>query len=641
MKQLLQFTLLLLATFSFGQTPIQVFNFENTMSNTTNTASFVGQGQNPAGNTSFSTGATGRLNSALSCAGGGTSYLATISNLPVGNSPRTISFWYRNDCTAFCAHRIFSYGAAASNQAYGANIGAGGLVNYGFGNDLTGNWSNQVQGQWYLYVCTFDGTNATIYRNGVQLATANKAGWNTAASTAFRLGASIDGTADLYGAIDDLKIYDVALSPAQVSAINNHRHANIVASATSMRENNITTTSATLNYRVDAGNLPTNVVLRYGTSAGVLNNIVTVQTGLVNAALTEYSYNLTGLNQSTSYYYTLTAENESGKTVLAERTFSTTVPFSAAGLVAYFPFENNFMSQDGNHSFTAVATAPGFTAGQVGQGVNFTNELTAGNSTALVNNSSLNASLTGSDYSLCFWVDPNYATTGNLSQYPTFAEFYAYAYVRQDLRTAGISRGLAATATSFRASTPVNQGPDINTNGLHHIALVHKSGTSANRVDAALYINGQFISTISTDADVSLLHRFNPKVFVGGGADGSGNESANKRFRGIIDELYIYNRALNASEILAVMFNTNQTLATTKLNIAQLNFNLYPNPANSILNIDVATEIKSVEIYSLQGQKVLVASSKEINVSNLSSGIYMVQVEDVNGAVAIQKLVKK
>ena len=67
---------------------------------------------------------------------------------------------------------------------------------------------------------------------------------------------------------------------------------------------------------------------------------------------------------------------------------------------------------------------------------------------------------------------------------------------------------------------------------------------------------------------------------------------------------------------------------------------MYPNPVNDVLNIEIENEIKSVEIYNIQGQKVLQSSNKQIETNSLNSGIYMVRVEDVNGAVATQKLMK-
>ena len=87
------------------------------------------------------------------------------------------------------------------------------------------------------------------------------------------------------------------------------------------------------------------------------------------------------------------------------------------------------------------------------------------------------------------------------------------------------------------------------------------------------------------------------------------------------------------------MNNANQTLATSDFNSNNLKFNLYPNPATDILNIAMETELKSIEIYSLLGQKVFSTNKNQIDVSSLSKGMYMVRVEDVNNGVSMQKLV--
>lgn len=81
------------------------------------------------------------------------------------------------------------------------------------------------------------------------------------------------------------------------------------------------------------------------------------------------------------------------------------------------------------------------------------------------------------------------------------------------------------------------------------------------------------------------------------------------------------------------------------LNVTENNidnhFKIYPNPASNTFTIEMEKEVKSVEIYSLQGQKVMSSNSKNINVSDLSKGIYMVRIEDENNAVATQKLIVK
>ncbi|MBO7491806.1 MAG: T9SS type A sorting domain-containing protein [Bacteroidales bacterium] len=58
-------------------------------------------------------------------------------------------------------------------------------------------------------------------------------------------------------------------------------------------------------------------------------------------------------------------------------------------------------------------------------------------------------------------------------------------------------------------------------------------------------------------------------------------------------------------------------------------FNIYPNPAQNVLNIATDEMIKSVEIYNLQGQLVQVENGNvnSINVSNLATGNYFVRIQ--------------
>lgn len=88
------------------------------------------------------------------------------------------------------------------------------------------------------------------------------------------------------------------------------------------------------------------------------------------------------------------------------------------------------------------------------------------------------------------------------------------------------------------------------------------------------------------------------------------------------------------------VYNLTTLLSNQNFN-SNFAFKLYPNPVINVFNIDIDNEIKFVEIYSIQGRKVLIAKSKRVDVSGLSNGIYVVRVEDVYGAVATQKLVKE
>ncbi|MQP23993.1 T9SS type A sorting domain-containing protein, partial [Flavobacterium sp. LMO8] len=110
-------------------------------------------------------------------------------------------------------------------------------------------------------------------------------------------------------------------------------------------------------------------------------------------------------------------------------------------------------------------------------------------------------------------------------------------------------------------------------------------------------------------------------------------------FNGAIDDLKIYNWALNATEISSLY--TNNTLTSENFNLNNLEVALYPNPVNDILNIETALDIQTVEIYNIQGQKVLSSNQKQINVSDLAAGMYMVRIQDADNNIATKKIVIK
>ena len=75
--------------------------------------------------------------------------------------------------------------------------------------------------------------------------------------------------------------------------------------------------------------------------------------------------------------------------------------------------------------------------------------------------------------------------------------------------------------------------------------------------------------------------------------------------------------------------------------MAKVAFVLYPNPADDVLNIETTLNIKSIEILNVQGQRVLTSTQKQINVSHLPAGTYMVRMEDVSSNVVVKKVVIK
>ena len=69
-------------------------------------------------------------------------------------------------------------------------------------------------------------------------------------------------------------------------------------------------------------------------------------------------------------------------------------------------------------------------------------------------------------------------------------------------------------------------------------------------------------------------------------------------------------------------------------------FEVYPNPMNNTLYIN--GEVQDVTIFNAVGQMVLfVENTNEIDVENLSEGLYFVKISDMKGNSIVKKIVKR
>jgi len=213
-------TVLLSAVFVFtflanAQTPIQEFNFDGTLANTKNDISFLG-------NVKFVSDRTGAANSAIRVVN--SAIEVTALNLPVANSQRTVSIWVKyNDIAT--ANYVWGYGSSYNARYFGLlqqstttaksdiNLAGGGAANDVI---VTASLANDT---WYNYVTTYDGLTSKIYRNG-ELIKSSISPRKLTSGIVFsigRMGTAVSINAD----IDDLKIYDTALSESEVAELYN------------------------------------------------------------------------------------------------------------------------------------------------------------------------------------------------------------------------------------------------------------------------------------------------------------------------------------------------------------------------------------------------------------------------------------
>jgi hypothetical protein len=165
---------------------------------------------------------TGKIGGALEFDGSTYVDCGNKASLNVRNQI-TMSFWFKvqafvNTWEAFLAKGDGAYRASRSN-------GTGNSVHMGItgGNYFDATAPIVTDNQWHHYAGTYDGTTATIYVDGVVAATRTYGG-QIGDSSAYNLyiGENSQATGrQLHGLMDDVRIYDRAVSPQQLLALIN------------------------------------------------------------------------------------------------------------------------------------------------------------------------------------------------------------------------------------------------------------------------------------------------------------------------------------------------------------------------------------------------------------------------------------
>lgn len=188
---------------------IAEYTFNNTYTNINGNAAFSSN----AG-TSFVTDRHGNSNGAININNSGSN--ATIVGLSYGASSRSISVWAKTNVLNSTINYVFHYGSPGNGNGlafrpttilYFENGGA----NLELSNTNTNN-------TWVHYVCTYDGTTAKVYKNGVLFSSGAKTFNTINNSDIFKLGIAETGAVNYFnGAIDDLKIYNYVLNTTEIS----------------------------------------------------------------------------------------------------------------------------------------------------------------------------------------------------------------------------------------------------------------------------------------------------------------------------------------------------------------------------------------------------------------------------------------
>jgi hypothetical protein len=204
----------------------------------------------PPGTITFDDAAAVKLNGASGYVSLGT------TNLPAANGTETISVWVKLGSTSGTQDFI----ALGDGSGHGVKLGLNGgtLAAFTWAGTSLVSGTTPVDGAWHNVVYSYDGTNNRLYVDGAAV-TPTTTAHQSAATTAAFLG-TYDGTHELFnGSIDDVRVYNTALTAAQVGQISKGRYAGTGGVATVTQTNAaITIPIGDYGFMIDSGIYYTN-----------------------------------------------------------------------------------------------------------------------------------------------------------------------------------------------------------------------------------------------------------------------------------------------------------------------------------------------------------------------------------------------
>ena len=121
------------------------------------------------------------------------------------------------------------------------------------------------------------------------------------------------------------------------------------------------------------------------------------------------------------------------------------------------------------------------------------------------------------------------------------------------------------------------------------------------------------------------------------------NDGTWTTYTGIIDETnntisYNFLEAISFKAITASAADINLTVEN--FSTERQNIRVYPNPTADRIFIESYT-LKHIELYTINGQKVLESNAKELDVNALANGIYTLKTIDETNSIKTFKIIKK
>jgi autotransporter-associated beta strand protein len=262
--------------------------------------------------------AAGKYGNAVSL-NGSSQYVALPAGLLTGLSDFTITAWvYLNSVSTWA--RIFDFGAdidrnmfLAASSGYSVQFA---ITKFGGNGEQTINSPSPLTaGAWHHVAVTLKGSEGTgvgiLYVDGLPVGTNN-----SMAYTPDMIGSLVNCTNNyigrsqypgdpyLNGKVDDFRIYNGALTPAQISALYASAPPSAPAAPTTVMATAASSSVVNLSWTASSG--ATNYLVERSLTSGGPYSVIA-------SGITSTNYTDTGLTGSTTYYYVIAAVNNGGQ----------------------------------------------------------------------------------------------------------------------------------------------------------------------------------------------------------------------------------------------------------------------------------------------------------------------------------------
>jgi hypothetical protein len=474
--------------------------------------------------------------------------VAASPSLDVGTgSGMTLECWI-NPADTNNTHMMFEWNDGNGNvgaQFCHSDSGIGGLGAFfanlvdtsGFNHIFASPPGILVPGTWQHIAMTYDNSTGTgtLYRNGVVVRSQNIGVFTVQTTYDLYVGTRISGQVAVgipySGLMDELSLYNRALSSDEISAIYNG------GSAGKCKSNEPIIITQPASRSVHAGQSPQFMVAASGFSLSYQWQFQGADLpGATNATLT-----VTNAQGSQAGIYSVIVSNAFGFTNSADATLTVdSTCFSApAGLVSWWPGENTAVDAYGGHD-GALQGGLAFASGEVGQAFDFD----GANDYFNVPASALLDVGASDGFTLECWVNPTDISSAHcIGEWNNGGGGIGVHLWHSDQGIGGKGSLLAdivnidGTAHVFTTAANV-----LTTNNLQHVALTYSKTSGIGK----LFRNGVVVGTAGLG---TIRPQTTFSLYFGTRISGA---SSGGFYRGIMDEIGLYNRALGDSEVQSI-----------------------------------------------------------------------------------------